>query len=513
MGRKRKGPFHSEMEEIESRIDKHLLSKSTFLRGLQCPKSLYLHRCHPDFRDRIDQHLLEIFQRGTDVGLIARDLFPGGLDASPGTPSLYQKSVLYTRQLVSEGTAVIYEAAFQYDDVLCAIDMLVRDGESWRAYEVKSSTGISDTYIMDASVQYYIMKESGLPLDDISLVHIDNQYVRRGELNVQSLFKIKSVLQEAQANQEFVSNTIERLKGVLKGKRIPSLDIGEHCFTPYECDFRGYCWQHIPENSVFDIAGLSKAEMFTIYREGIVRLEDVPDSYHLNRSQHMQVECHRTQSIHIDYEGIKSFLSSIRYPLFFMDFETFMPAVPLFENTRPYQQIPFQYSLHYRPSRKSEVRHCEFLAEAGADPRVQFIERLLEDTRGRGDIIVYNQSFEKKILTELARDYPGHAEEIKERISRIKDLMLPFQKKYYYTPEMRGSYSIKRVAPALVPELDYDYLSIPDGISAMSAFERLQHETDASVTDEVRKNLLEYCGQDTLAMVRLLEGLEEVLDS
>jgi hypothetical protein len=501
------------MKGRTSKIDKHLLSKSTFLRGLQCPKSLYLHRYHPEFRDRIDLHLLEIFRRGTDVGLTARDLYPGGLDASPETPLQYQKSVLYTGQLISEGIEVIYEAAFQYDDVLCAIDILVRDGGSWRAYEVKSSTGISDTYIMDASLQYYVMMKSGLSLEDISLVYIDNQYVRRGELNVHSLFKIKSVLQEVHANREFVSNSIVRLKGVVKGKKIPPVDIGEHCFTPYECDFMGYCWKHIPDDSVFHIAGLNKAEMFMLYREGIIKLEDIPASYHLNHSQHMQVECHRTNRIHIDYEGIKGFLNSIRYPLYFMDFETFMPAIPLFENTRPYQQIPFQYSLHYRAAMGSEVRHCEFLAEAGADPRVQFIERLLEDTRGRGDIIVYNKSFEKKILTELARDYPAYAEEIKERISRIKDLMLPFQKKYFYTPEMRGSYSIKRVAPALVPELVYDYLSIPDGISAMSAFERLQHETDESVIDEVRGNLLEYCRQDTLAMVRLLERLEEVLDS
>jgi hypothetical protein len=501
------------MKEEASKIDKHLLSKSTFLRGLQCTKSLYLHRYHPEFRDRADQHLLEIFRRGTDVGLVARDLYPGGLDASPETPLQYQKSVLYTRQLLSEDIEVLYEAAFQYDGVLCAIDILVSDGGSWRAYEVKSSTGISDTYIMDASLQYYVMMKSGLPLEDISLVYIDNQYVRRGELNVHSLFKIKSVLQEVHAHQEFVSNNIGKLKGVLKEKIIPPVDIDEHCFTPYECDFKGYCWKHIPDDSVFDIAGLSKAEMFKIYREGIVKLEDIPDGHHLNHSQHMQVECHRTNRIHIDYEGIKGFLNAIRHPLYFMDFETFMPAVPLFENTRPYQQIPFQYSLHYRAARGSGVRHCEFLAEAGADPRLQFIERLLEDTRGRGDIIVYNKSFEKKILTELARDYPAYAKEIKERISRIKDLMLPFQKKYYYAPEMRGSYSIKRVAPALAPELDYDYLSISDGISAMSAFERLQHETDESVIDEVRRNLLEYCRQDTLAMVRLLEKLEEVLDS
>ncbi len=497
----------------KSKIGKHILSKSTFLRGLQCPKSLYLNRYHPEYRDRIDQQLLEVFRRGTDVGLIARDLYPGGVDASPETPFQYQKSVLHTAELMSDGIEVIYEAAFQYDGVLCAIDILVNEGGSWRAYEVKSSTGVSDTYIMDVSLQYYVMTRSGLPLEDISVVYINNQYVRQGELNVCSLFKIKSLLKEVQENQEFVESNIKRLKSVLKMKKIPGIDIDEHCFSPYECDFKGYCWKGIPEGSVFDIVGMNKAEMFKLYREGIVRIEDVPEHYRLNHGQQIQVECYKTNRTLVDYDGIERFLNSIHYPLYFMDFETFMPAVPHFDNSRPYQHIPFQYSLHYREGRNTAVSHCEFLAEAGSDPRVQFIERLLEDTTREGDIIVYNKSFEKKILNDLARDHPLYAEEIGNRISRIKDIMIPFQKKYYYAPEMKGSYSIKRVAPALAPGLGYDYLSISNGILAMSAFEGLQHETDQSVIAEVRKNLLDYCRQDTLAMVRILERLEEVLDS
>ena len=193
-----------------------------------------------------------------------------------------------------------------------------------------------------------------------------------------------------------------------------------------------------------------------------------------------------------------------------MDFETFQPAVPLFDNSRPYQQIPFQYSIHYKESKESQITHYEFLAEQGEDPRQKFVKNLLEDTSSKGDIIVYSKTFEITRLKEIANDFPAYAEQIEERISRIKDLMIPFRQKYYYSPEMKGSYSIKAVLPALVPELSYDELEINEGGLASIAFETLQIETDLIIIAEIKAQLLEYCKLDTLAMVRILEKLENI---
>lgn len=193
-----------------------------------------------------------------------------------------------------------------------------------------------------------------------------------------------------------------------------------------------------------------------------------------------------------------------------MDFETFQPAVPLFDDSKPYQQIPFQYSLFLKKDKKSELEHFEFLAEPGEDPRVKFIENLLKETSGKGDVLVYNKTFEVTRLKEIARDFPQHLKEIETLIARIKDLMIPFQKKYYYAPEMKGSYSIKAVLPALVPELSYDELEINEGGLASIAYESLQTETDLMFIAEIKKQLLEYCKLDTLAMVRILEKLEEI---
>ncbi|MGB5849629.1 MAG: DUF2779 domain-containing protein, partial [Ignavibacteriaceae bacterium] len=195
------------------------------------------------------------------------------------------------------------------------------------------------------------------------------------------------------------------------------------------------------------------------------------------------------------------------YPLFFMDFESFQPAVPLYDNSKPYQQIPFQYSIHLKDKKGGELKHFELLAEPGEDPRIKFIEGLLNDAKGKVDIVVYNKSFEITRLKEIARDFPQYADKIEKLILRIRDLMIPFQKKYYYAPEMKGSYSIKAVLPSLVPELSYDELEINEGGLASITYESLQTETDMMIIAETREQLLEYCKLDTLAMVKIMDKL------
>jgi hypothetical protein len=249
---------------------------------------------------------------------------------------------------------------------------------------------------------------------------------------------------------------------------------------------------------------------YELYREGIISINDVPLDYPLNKNNKLQLDVHKSGKAIIDKKAIKNFLSDLSYPLYFMDFETFQPAVPLYDNSKPYQQIPFQYSIFLKKNKNSEAEHYEFLAEPGIDPRLKFIENLLKVTKNKGDVLVYNKTFEITRLNEIARDFPEYGEEIEKLISRIKDLMIPFQKKYYYSPEMKGSYSIKAVLPALVPELSYDNLEINEGGLASVAYESLQTETDLMFIAEIKQQLLEYCKLDTLGMVRILEKLETI---
>ena len=491
---------------------KHILSKSTFIRGCQCHKSLFLYKFYPKLRDEITEAQQAIFDRGTNVGLLAQQLFPGGINAKPPTPYEYQKSILDTQMAIASGAEVIYEAAFQFNGVLAALDILVKENGKWKIVEVKSSTSVSDTYVLDTALQYWIVTNCGYEVSDVGVLHLNNQYIRKGELDLQQLFTYESTLEKVFPLQDFIHEQVEEQLKLISEKKLPAIDIGLQCDDPYTCDFHGHCWQHIPDYSVFNISRLRAEKKFELYYKGITRLEDIPDDFPLNENQWLQVNSHKSGNTTIDKSKIQNFLKSFDYPVFFMDFETFMPALPLYDNSRPYQQIPFQYSLHYLNKPGSELQHFEFLAESdiNIDPRIKFIEQLLTDTKGKGTILVYNEAFEKTRLAEVARDFPQYADDINERLTRIKDLMTPFRDKSIYMPEMRGSYSIKKVLPALIPELSYNKLEINNGGMASMGFEQLFYETNKTVIENTRKNLLEYCKMDTFAMVKLLEFIEQI---
>lgn len=491
-------------------MSSHLLSKSSFIRGVQCEKHLYLYKYHYKEMDQLSDMQKAIFKRGTDVGKLAQQLYPNGIDASPATQFEYVKAVKLTKELLEKKQKVIYEASFNFSDVLVVADIVVNDKSGLKVYEVKSSTSISETYIRDAALQYWVISNSGHKIKDFSITYINNQYVRKGKLDLIELFITESVLKLILPLQKWVGENVERFKKTLSRETIPKIDIGEHCYDPYTCGFYEYCRKHIPKNSVFDLSGVHLNKKYDFYREGIIKLEDIPANAKLSQTAKLQLDVYKSKKVIVDKKAIKDFLSDLKYPLYFMDFESFQPAVPIFDNSKPYMQIPFQYSLHYKKNKKNKIDHFKFLAETVNDPRIKFIENLLHDTKSEGDILTYNKSFEVLRLKEIAEAYPKYKKEIEERINRVKDLMIPFQKKYYYTLKMQGSYSIKYVLPALIPELSYKDLEINEGGLASIAFESLYYLTDLMRIADTRTNLLEYCKLDTFAMVKLLEKLESI---
>jgi len=290
--------------------------------------------------------------------------------------------------------------------------------------------------------------------------------------------------------------------------KIPDMDIGPHCNSPYSCDFAGHCWEHIPDYSVFNIARLTETRKFELYKNKIINFIDIPDDYPLNENQWMQVKSELNNTTTIDKKKIKDFVSDLKYPLYFMDFETFATAIPIFHKSKPYQQLVFQYSLHILPAAKGELQHKEFLAQAnGTDPRIPFIEKLITDCCTTGDILVYNIGFERGKLSELALSFPKYKIAINNIITRLKDLMIPFQQRWYYTPSMQGSYSIKKVLPALVPELSYSNLNIQESATASGVCAAMVMGEFVGYVEQVRRDLLEYCGMDTRAMMWILGKL------
>lgn len=490
---------------------KSRLSKSTFIRGLQCEKSLYLYKHHYRLKDSTPPLLQAVFDQGTNIRILAQELFPNGVDTSPESHFNMVESVEKTRDFIFQGQTIIYEATFLYNEVLAALDILVKDEEGWKAYEVKSSTKVSETYIKDAAIQYYTITNSGIDLKDISIVHINNQYTKDGELDIHQLFTIESVYDQVLDYLPRIPNEVRRLKNVIESPEIPQVDIGPYCSDPYDCDFKGTCWKHIPEYSVFDISRLNSDKKFDLFNQGIVTLDQIDLSQvDLNPNQVLQVQSELSRSTHIDIDEIRNFTSELSYPLYFLDFETISPAVPIYDGSRPYQQLVFQYSLHFQETSTSETEHREYLAVPTEDPRIGFIEQLIHDCGSNGDILVYNIGFERGKLNDLINVFPKYSVDLSRIVNRLRDLMIPFQQKWYYTPEMRGRYSIKSVLPALVPELSYNDLDIKEGGTASNTFLSMVNGTFEGDVEKTRKQLLEYCKMDTQAMVKILDVLNQV---
>lgn len=276
---------------------RHTLSKSTFMYGCQCPKRLWLHKFQPDVRDVETDEQAALFQSGTDIGKLARQLFPYGVDASPATYYQYQKSVVDTEKYIRKGINVIYEAAFQYDGLLAAIGILVKNGDKWFAFEVKGTSGVKQPHIQDAAFQYFVISNSGLPLEDINIIHLKTNYVRFVELNIDHLFTCTSVLEEVKEEQSFILNKADELKALIKWKQAPEIEVGHHCFKPYGCDFYGFC------------------------------------------SKDLEVEETEIEKKYINKPAIKEFLSALKYPLYFLDFETWMTAVPEQDGHWPFRAV------------------------------------------------------------------------------------------------------------------------------------------------------------------------------
>jgi hypothetical protein len=328
------------MAEIKRTITT-ILSKSRYVRGLQCHKSLWLATYGESGLRHVSAEAEASFQQGNVVGELAQDIFPGGV-LVPFNGLSFEEQLATTEKTMKD-SKVIYEGTFNHDGILVKVDIMRKVRGGWELYEVKSSTSAKDVYYDDVAVQYYVLTGAGVNITKAFVVHLDSGYVRSGKLDLNALFKINDVTAEVRELQPDVKKEIARQKRLLKSGE-PDIDIGPWCTDPYDCDFMGHCWKHIPDNSVFDLAGRG-ADKFALYNQGIVRLRDVPLEK-LKGKQLQQVEALLKKKTIVDKKAIKCFLSEIWYPLYFFDFETFQSGIPPYNGLRPYQQIPFQFSVH-----------------------------------------------------------------------------------------------------------------------------------------------------------------------
>ena len=325
----------------------HILSKSTYIKGLQCEKALYMQKKHPYLRDKLSIEQRAKFQRGTDVGVLAHEVFPGGIDMSPNSPSQFPKKVAETwKNLSDPEIEVMYEAVFQYNDTLIMLDMLVRDDDKWLAVEVKSSLRLSDTYYNDAALQYYVLHGCGVPLSDFRLMYLNSDYVKNGPIDVHQLFKMESVMEYVFEREKFVAENVERLKAVVALPHSPVINIGTQCHNPYPCDFQGHCWKLIPKNSFLFITAMDDEKLFQCYFNGVNTNAKMLQQVEPNSEEAHQIEALETNSYYIDYKTLYSLApqpkpKSIAYLNLFLN----RPAVPELDGTKPYEEMILAFAL------------------------------------------------------------------------------------------------------------------------------------------------------------------------
>ncbi len=487
------------------------LSKSKYCEGIQCKKILWLDKHCPEERGEPSNQA--VLDNGTEVGQLAKTLFGEYIDIDFNEN--LQQMIEDTKKAIQENErGVITEASFLYDQNFCSVDLLKKENDEYEIYEVKSSTEVKDIYKEDASYQYYVLTSLGYNVKRVCIVHLNSHYVREGDLDLNKLFTIVDITDTARKKQKEIPKKIEEIREYVGQEEEPSQQLGLHCTKPYDCPYFAYCTKELEKPNVFDIRGMKASTKFILYEKGVITFEDLLQE-NLNDKYLEQVDFEvNSKEDKIEKEKIQAFLDTLTYPLYFLDFETFQQAIPMYDGVSPYSQIPFQYSLHYLEE-DQELKHKEFLAAPGIDPRRSLAEALVRDIPKDVCTLAYNMSFEKTVIKNLAKRYPDLSSHLMNIHDHIKDLMIPFYNRNYYTRKMQGSYSIKYVLPALFPDdpsLNYHNLEeVHNGSEAMNAYANMGNLTQEE-QESLRRNLLKYCGLDTYAMVKIYEKLLESVE-
>lgn len=488
------------------------LSKSQYVKGLQCPKALWFYRHRKDLKPEIDPETQARFDTGNQVGLLAQQYFPKGVEVTEEYWDI-EGAEQSTKQFVLDGHDIIFEATAIHpvDGTYSRIDILrkAQGSDEWDLIEVKSSTRVKPYHIDDVSLQYHAFNQAGYKIRRCFMMVIDNTYVRNGDIEPRSLFKLEDISDLVFAKQGDVEQLAIDLVNVLASESEPEAEIGARCNRPFECDYKAHCWKDVPEYSIFNIYGAKEADEIARCINSY-DINDIPTGLLPGGNKQIDISCFKQQVSHIDKENLKAFLERLEYPLYYLDYETINPAIPLYDDTRPYQMIPFQLSLHIQEEPREELQHHEFLHRNTDDPRKEFADSLIAMCSNSGSIIVYNQSFEKKRNEELADQYPELREHLERINCRIVDLLVPFRKRWLYHPDQKGSASLKDVLPAFT-ELGYGGMEIAAGGDASIEYQAfVESKIHGEEVKVLWQNLSEYCKLDTQAMASLIDVLRRV---
>jgi len=488
-----------------------LISKTRYIQGLQCLKLLWHVYNARDLIPPADEGTQAIFDQGHEVGLLAQKLFPGGVTVEGNIP--FDEVVTRSRDLLPR-RAPLFEAGFRHDHVIARADVLEPAGaDGWNLVEVKSTTSVRDPHWDDLAIQRHCYEGAGLRIRRCSVMHMDDTYIREGPVDPSRLFARVDVTSIVEKKQIGIERRVEGMLQVIQTAHSPKVEIGPQCSSPYACPLVPLCWKKVLEtrNSIFSLTRIG-AKAWPLYRQGVETTDSILADFHLSRAQKIQVDAEKMGRPHISVRAVGKFLSSLHHPLYYLDFETFQTAIPMLDGTRPWQQVPFQFSLHIAASADSPLEHHSWIWDGQDDPRKILLDELQRFIGPHGSIVAYGAAFERARLKECAQAHPELGGWVDEILERIVDLLAPFRSFSVYFPAQAGSASMKRVLPALT-DRGYKDLTIQEGGQASIEFKRI---TFGEVPEEerlrVRRQLEEYCGLDTRGMADIVRALGELSD-
>jgi Domain of unknown function(DUF2779)/Domain of unknown function DUF83 len=491
------------------------LSKTEFLESLRCPKILWLKYHKPSMATPIDSQTIHLFEVGYLVGQYARELFPGGFLIEKNGQHSFSELVAETIDVMNTKTPYLFEPAFAIENMLCRADVVKNNfaNKTWDLTEVKMCTKIKPEHRYDLAFQGYCIEKSGYPLSGMYLMHVNNQYVRHGDFEPENFFIAEEITKDVRSVIPNIPKMVNNLLKIIAHSEPPHLSIGSNCSKPGKCIFYNYCHKDIFPGSIHELP--YGARLIPVLKEiGIKRLQDIPDDFELSERQRLMVKSAKTKSPVVNENKIGAFLKNLEYPLYYLDFETVNPCVPLFEKSSPYEVVPFQYSLHIQQIQGGELQHHQFLPHDINDPRRALLEDLVSHIGRQGSLIAWNMNYEKNVLLNQALKFPEFKIIFDAWQSRFHDLIIPFRIGAYADHRFLGSASLKKVLPILCPKLSYENLAIQHGDDASLRYQ-LFIEGNISELEwrRMRPDMLAYCERDTYAMVVILDELFKIIQN
>jgi len=498
------------------------ISKSDYMLFLRHPAWLWLKKHQPQRLPEADANLQAVFASGHQFEAYAEQLFLGAVKLGFVGYDQYLSLPEKTQALIDQHTPCILQGRLEVDGLTCIFDVLERvDEQTFNLIEIKSSTKAKNTHLYDLAFQSLILERLGWQVGEISVLHANKDYLRQGAIDPEQLCSRTEITQEVKVLLPQTKDLVELAKTVLKQPQPPS-------FSPSLVNMAGvketnwlqewlaiYSQLHpdLAKYNIYQLAG-AKAEQFgKLEKQGIQLLADIPDELSIGTKQKLQIQTTRTGQPLINQSAVKDFLASLHYPLYFLDYETMNSVIPFFDGMRPYQDYPFQYSLHLLREPGGKLEHFAYLHTAQSNPLPGLIAQLRQDLGEQGSILTWNMSYEKGCHQRMADFYPEEADFFEQVNERIVDLMTVFKNLDFVDRDFMGSASLKNVLPVLAPELSYADLNVGDGLLARRLWiATILLDKNKREKEAILQDLIDYCTLDTYGMVRILEVLEQVAE-